>query len=274
MGSTPTAGLKKSRTMDLDLDDDEPEDNTSDESKEQGLYSHTINLCGGPDLVELFGGSGSGKSEFSTQVVKSALKGDKDVLVIDTERNIGDMDEISGADYVYIPEWHDVYSYIVEGGLRDDAFGENTTNVNSLPSGYDVVVLDSIGFPALVQYAQYRVDNNSDQFEVFLELQAITGELKKYSQRNDSLVLVTNQPKSELSGEEDPNPFGDKSIFGFKEIWKTVKASTSEIKTTCEINSFRSRQAGKGKTLFKLDIDDSGTDVTTHYDEEVDEEWV
>lgn len=245
----------------LDSDDEELAETEPDE---QSLFSQVIDYCGGPDLIEVFGPSGSGKSEFSVQVLSSAIQDEGlDALFIDTERNVGSIDEIEGADYVYIPEWHDIYRYIVDGSasLSNESFGENTTNSNSLPHGYDVVVLDSIGFPALIQYAKYRVDDNADQFKVFLELQAITGELKKYSQRNDALVIVTNQPKSDLSGDDDPNPFGDKSIFGFKEIWKTEKVSSSEIKTKCRINAFRSRQSGKHTTIYEMDIDDSGTDV-------------
>lgn len=261
--------------IDLSEDDDEQE-NTSDDSG-GSLIKEVIEFCGGPDLIELFGPSGSGKSEFAVQVVKSTLEStNKDVLFIDTERNIGDMDRISGSDYVYCPEWHDIYHYIngSTSQLSSDPFGDNTTNTNSIPDGYDVVVLDSIGFPALIQYGKYRVADDAEQFKVFNELQVITGELKKYAQKNNALVIVTNQPKSDLSDADDPDPFGDKSIFGFKEVWKTQKVSSSEIKTTCNINSFRSRQSGKGKTLFTLEITDEGVEVTSKYDEEVSgDEW-
>lgn len=244
---------------DIDLDDD------GDDSESSSLIRDVIEFCGGPDLIEVFGGSGSGKSEFSTQVVKSAIEdANKSALVIDTERNIGDMEEISGADYVYVPEWHDLYAYVTgkQSKLSEDPFGENTTNSDTIKDGYDVVILDSIGFPALIQYGEYRVDDDAQQFKVFNELQVITGRLKKYAQYNNALVIVTNQPKSDLSDSNDPDPFGDKSIYGFKEIWKTVKESTNKVKTTCSINAFRSRQAGKGSKLFKLEIDDSGTDIT------------
>jgi hypothetical protein len=256
-------------------DDDDNAGSTETQTDSSGsLIREIIEFCGGPDLIELFGPSGSGKSEFAVQVAQSALQdANKDVLFIDTERNIGEMDRIDGADYVYIPEWHDIYSYVNSSSSNpsSSAFGENTTNSKGIPGGYDVVVLDSIGFPALIQYGKYRVADDAEQFKVFNELQVITGELKKYAQKNEALVIVTNQPKSDLSDADDPDPFGDKSIFGFKEVWKTDKASTSEIRTKCEVNAFRSRQSGKGKSLFQLSISDEGVDVTSKYNESVED---
>lgn len=243
----------------LDGDDSDESDSNS---QGDSLYREVVDFCGGPDLIEVFGPSGSGKSEFSFKVAQSAIDDeDKDVLIIDTEKNVGSEDELDGADYVYIPDWHDIYQYIVSSAATptSDAFGENKAKGRELQDGYDMVVLDSIGFPALVQYGEYRIEDNADQFKVFNELQVITGHLKKYAQYNEALVMVTNQPKSDLSGEDEPNPFGDKSIFGFKEIWKTQKVSSNEIKTTCKINSFRSRQTGNGATIWEMEVDDSGT---------------
>lgn len=283
LGSTPSGALEDMADDGINLDglgdDDSSSDasNTTDEA--DSLIQEVIDFCGGPDLIEVFGPSGSGKSEFAVQTAQSALNdAGKEVLFIDTERNIGEMDRIDGADYVYVPEWHDIYHYVngTSGSLSNDPFGENTTNKRSIPGGYDVVVLDSIGFPALIQYGKYRVADDAEQFKVFNELQVITGELKKYAQKNNALVIVTNQPKSDLSDAEDPDPFGDKSIFGFKEVWKTEKASSSEIRTKCNINAFRSRQSGKGKKLFQLDISNDGVEVESKYNESVDEkadEW-
>lgn len=250
-----------SDSSDIDLSEDSEE---VEPEAEQTLFNKTMDLCGGADLMQVFGPSGSGKSTYAFEVLKSAVKGtDKKALVIDTERNVLDLDSIEGADYVYLPEWHDLYSYIVghSSKLSEDSFGQNTTNSKTIPDGYDVVLLDSIGFPALVQYGEYRVADDGDQFKVFNELQVITGKLKQYSQRNDALCIVTNQPKSDLSDSNDPAPFGDKSIFGFKEVWKTDKVSSSEVKTKCDINAFRSRRRGKGSTVFTVEVDDEGATV-------------
>lgn len=258
-----------SEDMSLDLGSDESEQLDINE----GLIRDVVHFCGGPDLIEIFGPSGSGKSAISLEIFKSLLvETDKKALFIDTERNIGDVEEIehSNADYVYIPEFDDIYYFIIdeEQNMSDDPFGENTSNNRTLKPGYDMIVLDSIGFPALNQYARNRIKDNREQFDVFLKIEDIVGELKKYSQLNEALVIVTNQPKSDLSDEEDPAPFGDKSIFGFKEIWKTEKNRSNEASTRCSVKSFRSRQAGKGKTLFTLTISDAGVDVESVHDEE------
>ena len=254
------------------LDDD-------DETSSDNLIRQVIEFCGGPDLVQVFGPTGSGKTEFVVKVTESAANDeDKDVLFIDTERNLSDNERLDAVDYVYIPEWNDLYAYLSgkKSKLSDDPFGENTGRGKTLQDGYDVVVLDSMGFPALMQYDEYSIEDDADQFKVFQMLQYMSGTLKKYAQHNDALIISTNQPKSRLSESGGEDPFGDKSLFAFKELWKTVKKSSSEIKTTCMVTAHRSRQAGQGKDLFKLEISDSGTEITSKYNEEVEDqvdEW-
>ena len=258
--------------MDIDLDSD------SDEQQETSLIRDVIEFCGGPDIIQLFGETGGGKTVFCTNVADSAINEGKDVLFIDTEKNLGDNEKLDGADYIYIPDFEDIYAYIgrKEQMLSDNPFGENTTGSNTLPSGYDVIILDSLGLPALMQYNEYSIVDDADQFQVFQMIQFISGQLKIYAQKNDSLIMVTNQPKSELSDSSGPVPFGDKSQFAFKELWKAVKKSSSEIQTTCVLEAHRSRQAGNGKDLFQLEIDDSGVDITSKYDDSVEDqadEW-
>jgi len=256
--------------MDIDLNDEDSStetDNSQTESSTdsgRSLIEEVLDFCGGPDTIQVFGETGSAKTEFAMELASSAYNsGDKDILFIDTERNLTDNERIGEIDYIHIPEWDDLYAYVGNKAhmLSDNPFGENTTNSNTLQPGYDVIILDSIGFPALMQYDEYSVEDDADQFKVFQMLQFITGRLKKYAQSNEALVLATNQPKSRLDNGEEQGPFGDKSQFGFKELWKTRKKSSSEIKTTCTVEAFRSRQAGQGKKLFKIEVDDSGTDI-------------
>lgn len=255
------------------LDDDETPDTNNN------LIRQVIEFCGGPDLIQIFGPTGSGKTEFTVKVTESAAEDEnKDVLFIDTERNLSNNERLDNVDYVYIPEWKDVYAYIAgkANKLSDDPFGENTTGSRTLESGYDMVVLDSMGFPALMQYDEYSIEDDADQFKVFQMVQYVSGTLKKYAQHNNALIISTNQPKSRLSESGGTEPFGDKSLFAFKELWRTDKVSSSEFKTTCSIAAHRSRQAGKGKELFKLEITDEGTDIISKYDEDVEDkanEW-
>lgn len=263
--------------MDLDLDaDEEDEQSVNDQTN---LIREVIQFCGGPDLVQIFGGTGSGKTEFCVNLAESALEDEgKDVLFIDTERNLGDNERLDDADYVYIPDFDDLYAYISgkTSKLSDNPFGENTTSSRKLEDGYDVVILDSLGFPALMAYDEYSIEDDAEQFTVFQMIQFMSGQMKKYAQMNDTLILSTNQPKSELSDDTGPVPFGDKSQFAFKELWLANKKSSSEIKTECMIEAHRSRQAGEGKDLFKLTVSDDGTNIEAKYDEDVEDkadEW-
>ncbi|EGQ44110.1 MAG: hypothetical protein J07AB43_01690 [Candidatus Nanosalina sp. J07AB43] len=264
--------------LEINLDgNDEKSNNTSSsvEATDNNLIRQVIEFCGGPDLIQVFGGTGSGKTEFCVSLAESALNQEnKDVLFIDTERNLSNNERLDGSDYVYIPDFNDLYAYISgkKSRLSDNPFGQNTTNSNTLKGGYDVVILDSLGFPALMAYDEYSIEDDADQFTVFQMIQFMSGQMKKYAQMNNALIVTTNQPKSELSDSTGEVPFGDKSQFAFKELWLTEKSSSSEIKTTCKINAHRSRQAGEGKELFRLEISDSGTRVEAKYNEEVDEE--
>lgn len=263
--------------MDLDIDGDGDDEQSSDNST--NLIREVIKFCGGPDLVQIFGPTGSGKTEFCINVAESALVDEnKDVLFIDTERNLSDNERLDDADYVYIPDFDDLYAYISgkTNKLSDDPFGENTTTSRKMEDGYDVVILDSLGFPALMAYDEYSIENDADQFTVFQMIQFMSGQMKKYAQMNDTLIISTNQPKSELSDGDGLVPFGDKSQFAFKELWLTNKKSSSEIKTQCMVEAHRSRQAGEGKNLFKLTVSDDGTDIEAKYNEEVEDkadEW-
>lgn len=262
-----------------DGNDEQPDTAKNDVDDTQNLIRQVIEFCGGPDLIQVFGPTGSGKTEFCIKVAQSAAEDEnKDVLFIDTERNLSNNERIENTDYVYVPDFQDLYAFVSGNSnkLSDDPFGENTTGSNSLQDGYDMIVLDSMGFPALMAYDEYSIEDNADQFKVFQMIQYMSGELKKYAQKNNSLVISTNQPKSELSESGGEDPFGDKSLFAFKELWRTKLKNTSEVKTTCIVSAHRSRQSGKGKKLFELIIQDSGTTVNPKYNESVEDkadEW-
>ena len=119
---------------DIDLGGIDDNDNGGDKDK-TNLIRDVIEFCGGPDLIQVFGPTGSGKTEFAMQVVESSINdANKSVLFIDTERNLSDNERLDGADYVYIPEWNDLYAYLSgkSSKLSDDPFGENSSKGNTL----------------------------------------------------------------------------------------------------------------------------------------------
>ena len=260
--------------IDLSEEDDEKEEQSS--SGEKPLIREVIEFCGGPDLIQIFGDTGSGKSTFAVEVADSAVdNANKSVLFIDTEKNLSDNNRGEKVDYVYIPDWQDIYAYVTGKPhmMSDEPFGINTTGSQTLKSGYDVVVIDSMGLPALMAYDEYSIADDADQFKIFQMFQHVSGELKKYAQKNNSLIIATNQPGSKLGDDGGANPFGDKSQFAFKELWRSYKESSSAIKTTCTLKAHRSRQAGEGAKLFKMEIDDDGVDISFIDEEAEEDEW-
>jgi RecA/RadA recombinase len=206
------------------------------------LYDELLQLVGN-DVLELFGRSGSGKSSFANAVIRDALNAGKKVLYLDTERNL--LEPIKGIDYRRVPKLDNLVSA-----------------VESIPSGYNLIVLDSLGMPVLIDFVRM---NLKEQGEALKKCIGIAGQLKLYSEYNNALVIIINQPESELGKnktEDELEPFGDKHVFTVKEIWRTKKMpSSNKDLTTCNITAFRSRRFGTGSLLYQLKIYGAWNDV-------------
>lgn len=206
------------------------------------LYSRIKEMVGN-DTLEVFGPSGSGKTTFAIEVVTDALSQDQTVVYIDAERNIADSPENEKLTYRYAPDLQSIVNIAA-----------------NLPRA-DLYVLDSIGFPVVTQFALADMKRRGD---MLLKCVTLTYYLKSATARYGSLALVINQPVSPFGKNRDPAelpPFGDKSIFGYKEIWRTSLDRTDERETVCSIRAWRSRRFGRGKLLFRLSITDSGVTV-------------
>lgn len=198
----------------------------------------------GNDVLEVFGDTGSGKSKFALAVAKEAIASGKKVYYLDTERNLtpADIASLKGCEYKYTPMIEEI-----------DSICQKLPNV-------DVVIIDSIGFPVLTTFARMKVKQKGD---ALLRLIAIFGDLKQWAYKNNGVAIVTNQPESEFN--KDPNhilrPFGDKSQFAAKEIWKTKITSRSPNATNVIIESFRSRSVGHGSRITSMTISKDGVEV-------------
>lgn len=201
----------------------------------------------GNDVLEVFGDTGSGKTAFVKKVAYEAAAAGKKVFYLDTERNLtkNDIDLLKKCKYQYTP--------VIE---------EIDRVIQTLPAG-DVVILDSVGFPVLTTFARMNMKQKGD---ALLKMIAIFGSLKEWAYKNNGIVLVTNQPESEFN--KAPNhvlrPFGDKSQFAAKEIWETIKISSTAELTQSNIKAFRSRSVGHGKQLAKMSITVSGVEVVSN----------
>jgi hypothetical protein len=92
----------------------------------------------------------------------------------------------------------------------------------------------------------------------------LTHFLKTATWKNKAIAIVTNQPQSAFGkniGLDERQPFGDKSMYGYKEIWRTYLDKASQEETICTIKAWRSRKFGRGKQLFQIRIGDKGVDV-------------
>lgn len=198
----------------------------------------------GNDVLEVFGDTGSGKSKFALTVAREATAAGKKVYYLDTERNLteDDIKSLRGSEYKYTP--------VIE---------EIDKIVQKLPA-VDVVIIDSIGFPVLTSYARLSTREKGD---ALLKLIAIFGDLKKWAYLNNGVAVVTNQPESEFNKEKGHvlRPFGDKSQFAAKEIWKTEITKRGQNATDVIIKSFRSRSMGHGAKIASMKITGNGVEV-------------
>jgi len=107
--------------------------------------------------------------------------------------------------------------------------------------------------------------NMKEKGNALMKMIAISAFLKNYANENHSLVIVLNQPESDMN--KDPlterKPFGDKSSYCYKEIIssKFAKGGRTEKKTTIVVKAFRSRSCGMGTKLFTVEITDAGIKV-------------
>jgi len=203
-----------------------------------------IEKYAGSDVIELFGDTGTGKSKLALHVAQEAIKAGKKVYYLDTERNLtkDDLLSIKGATYKYTPDLEEIKSIVAK-----------------LPK-CDVVVIDSIGFPILTEFATMSLKERGD---ALLDMIAIFGSLKKWCYHNNGFAFVTNQPESEFNKDKNHvlRPFGDKSQFAAKEIWKTEFIQRAPTVTKSKVIAFRSRSVGQRTQIAVLEITGNGVEV-------------
>lgn len=203
-----------------------------------------IEKYAGSDVIELFGDTGTGKSKLALHVAQEAIRAGKKVYYLDTERNLtkDDLLSIKGATYKYTPDLEEIKSIVAK-----------------LPK-CDVVVIDSIGFPILTEFATMSLKERGD---ALLDMIAIFGSLKKWCYHNNGFAFVTNQPESEFNKDKNHvlRPFGDKSQFAAKEIWKTEFIQRAPTVTKSKVIAFRSRSVGQRTQIAVLEITGNGVEV-------------
>jgi hypothetical protein len=205
-----------------------------------GTFAVVESHLGDPDIIEVFGATGSLKTFIAYNWIISHAKEGKKCFYIDTERNMtkSQREKMKKANvgYACIINFNKLVDFVK----------------NKLPKDYDYIVLDSVGLPALGNYAISSMKGKGD---VLLNVQAMLYILKDYAVQNNCYVLVTNQPTSEMNKSEyinyngkrfiATNPFGDKGSFFVKEIYRTVLIQQTQNKTVVDVVAWRSREVGK-----------------------------
>jgi hypothetical protein len=187
-------------------------------------------------ILQVFGDTGTLKTQFMKWIYKNTVEQGHKVKFIDTEQNLC-RDEIEGMDgYEYMPG---IYQLL--------KFSEAVPPV-------DVVIVDSIGYPVLVQFAELSVKQRGD---ALLNMIAFCGRMKKWAWDTGGLVVLTNQPVSAFGGtpEEERHPFGEKAQFSIKTALKTANLRVEGDKTVVDIEAYRSRKYRQGRKIAELEYD-------------------
>ena len=193
------------------------------------------------DILEIFGDTGVGKSRLVHQFAKDIIRNKEKVLFVDTERNLGKDERLMIKDfYIYTPQLM---------GLRKI--------IENLSLDLDFVIIDSLGMPVLTQFSKF---NMKERGEALLSLIAILGDLKEWTYASGGTAVLTNQPVSEMTGEKDRRPFGEKSQFCVKELLKLDLQEKGDV-TKSRLRTFRSRIYGYDYTIAEVKISDDGVSI-------------
>ena len=199
------------------------------------------------DILQLFGKTGTGKSKFVLHVALEAAKAGMKVFYYDTEGNLSKADK-------KLVDAHEPITY-----KYDPRFNMLRHTIFGIKKGYDIVIVDSTGYPILVKFATMSMNERGS---ALLDLIAINGHLKEYCKTNDAIAIAVTQPESDFAKGKGyrARPFGDKSLHATKEIWEIIPEVYGRV-TRSNVVAFRSREVGRDTQIAKIMIDNTGTKV-------------
>jgi RecA/RadA recombinase len=198
-------------------------------SEQKTAFERLVEIVGN-DLVEIFGDAGTGKSRLMGHIAVEAQDNGKKVLYLDDENSLPKSVMVKLKNYKYV------------GMKLDNIVGV----VANLEKGFDLICLDSIGYPVLVNYVELSL---REQLRAIQKMILLRAHLKDYAIRNNGLAIATNQPVSEysiaeLSREEKETailePFGGKGAFISKLLLRTEPIEKGEV-TRIAIKTYKAR---------------------------------
>ena len=216
------------------------------------IYDQIINEFG-PDLLEVFGETGTMKSQGMVALAKQCAEAGKVVYYLDTENNISPKDvrvlREAGVNYHYTPVLKEI----------DDIFDKKFPNMKA-----DVIIVDSVGMPVLRKFSTMSAH---DRGTALLDIIKWLGVLKEWTYLNKSIAFVTNQPQSEF-GKSNPAekgdhrmPFGDKSNFIPGALLLAKKTLDSPQGSVAAFQVFRLRSRAWGEKIFEVRTDKNGSTI-------------
>lgn len=203
------------------------------------------------DTGMVYGDTGSGKSQLAMALIRHAIEAGAKVAVCDTEGNY------SGTARRWLSE-HTEYEHTTD-------FDKVLGWAKALPTTLDLVVLDSLGAPVLGAFA---LANQRTRGDMLLQAAALAYSLKKFSQENDAMTFITNQPVSEMGKPRDfktgallndLQPFGGKANFFIKEVLKAEKSkSKDQLMSEFTFTVHKSRHMPTGYKLLSMKVSNAG----------------
>jgi len=209
-------------------------------------------------VAQIFGDTGTGKTAFCRELAEQAADEGKKVIYWDSEGNMtrkqrAAMAEHKNITYVLDRDWDHIKN------MMSSDLSKGSPKLTKC----DLFILDSIGVPVLGIYGTMKQNQQGSALQA---MQGLMYQLTKFAEKNNAVIIVTNQPVSEMNKTKeqiaDRHPFGDKAMFFTKEILKIVAGERTEYKTVCHLLAWRSRSAGRNKILGTVTISDNGTEIT------------
>lgn len=207
----------------------------------------------GPDLMEVFGETGTMKSQGMVALAKQCAEAGRKVYYLDTENNISPSDvemlRKLGVNYHYTPVLREI----------DEIFDKKIPAIKA-----DVIIVDSVGMPVLRKFSAMSAH---DRGSALLDIIKWLGILKEWTYLNKSIAFVTNQPQSEFgksSSQEKGDhrmPFGDKSNFIPGALLLSKKLLDSPQGSKAAFQVFRLRSHAWGEKIFEVTVDKNGPSI-------------
>jgi len=207
----------------------------------------------GPDLLEVFGETGTLKSKGMIAIALNAAQTGKHVYYLDTERNLSPRDVArlyeAGIKYEYTP----ILTQI------DDKICKDIPGMD-----VDLVIVDSIGMPVLRRFASMNARERGD---ALLDIIKWLGVLKEWTFNHNAIAIVINQPQSEF-GKTNPKekgdyrmPFGDKGNYIPGALLLSKKTKDSSQGSAGVFQVYRLRDHAWGEPIFQVEVNNTGASI-------------